>query len=103
MEDVSRFVDQVCRSKFGHEKCDQYKRLFYENDVDGEVSYSARPMSKSLPFRPSMPTVQHTAMPVIAADLDVIGILVRNTASAFCECRVSCHICAYFLTFPGRF
>lgn len=40
VDDVSRFIDQTCRSKFGNEKCEHYKRVIYENDVDGEVSGS---------------------------------------------------------------
>jgi hypothetical protein len=37
VDDVARFIDQSCRSKFGNEKCDVYKRIVLENDVDGEV------------------------------------------------------------------
>jgi hypothetical protein len=33
-----RFIDNTCRAKFGHERTDHYKRLVFENDVDGEVS-----------------------------------------------------------------
>lgn len=38
VDDVTRFIETTCRSKFGNDKCDYYKRLVVENDVDGEVS-----------------------------------------------------------------
>ena len=38
VDDVGRFIESTCRSKFGHEKTEQYKRLVIDNDVDGEVT-----------------------------------------------------------------
>jgi hypothetical protein len=38
VDDVMRFIDNTCRVKFGHERTEHYKRLVFENDVDGEVS-----------------------------------------------------------------
>jgi len=38
VDEVSRFIEATCRTKFGNEKCDAYKRLVVDNDVDGEVS-----------------------------------------------------------------
>jgi hypothetical protein len=38
LEDVSTFLETL-RPKFG-ERCTEYKRLFFENDIDGEVCHS---------------------------------------------------------------
>ena len=37
VDEVNRFIETACRSKFGNEKTELYKRLVIENDVDGEV------------------------------------------------------------------
>ena len=38
LEDVSTFLETL-RLKFG-ERCSEYKRLFFDNDIDGEVCHS---------------------------------------------------------------
>jgi len=43
VDDVMRFIDNTCRSKFGVERTEYYKRLIYENDIDGEVNRRVLP------------------------------------------------------------